>query len=56
MIEMLSGDKRRELISSIGLGRAGTAGDVAKTILFLASDLSTYITGQVIGVDGGIVI
>jgi 3-oxoacyl-[acyl-carrier protein] reductase len=47
---------RDRLLSSIGLGRAGTADDVADVILFLASDLSRYVTGQVIGVDGGLVI
>jgi 3-oxoacyl-[acyl-carrier protein] reductase len=37
----------------IPLKRGGTAEDVANCVLFLASDLSTYITGQVINVDGG---
>ena len=43
-------------LSSIALGRIGQPQDVAKTILFLASDLSEYVTGQIIGVDGGMVI
>lgn len=43
-------------MESIGLGRIGTPEDVAKVALFLASDLSEYVTGQVIGVDGGMVI
>ena len=38
---------------AIPLKRGGAAGDVAHSALFLASDLSTYITGQVIQVDGG---
>ncbi|OGW86307.1 MAG: 3-oxoacyl-[acyl-carrier-protein] reductase [Omnitrophica bacterium RIFCSPHIGHO2_02_FULL_46_11] len=38
----------------IPLGRFGEAEDVANTALFLASDHSNYITGQVIGVDGGL--
>jgi 3-oxoacyl-[acyl-carrier protein] reductase len=38
------------------MGRAGTADEVAGVILFLASDLAGYVTGQVIAVDGGLVI
>ena len=38
---------------AIPLKRGGTAEDVANLVLFLASDLSCYITGQVINVDGG---
>jgi len=41
-------------VKNIPLRRAGQVEDVANTVLFLASDLSTYITGQVIGVDGGL--
>jgi 3-oxoacyl-[acyl-carrier protein] reductase len=37
----------------IPLKRGGTPVDVANCVLFLASDLSSYITGQVINVDGG---
>ena len=37
----------------IPLKRGGTAEDVAQTVVFLASDWSSYITGQVINVDGG---
>jgi 3-oxoacyl-[acyl-carrier protein] reductase len=39
---------------SIPLKRAGTTNDVANLVLFLASDMSSYITGQVINVDGGL--
>jgi len=38
------------------LGRIGTPEEVAKTVLFLASDSADFITGQVIGVDGGVII
>lgn len=47
--------RRDAAIRSIGMGRAGTADEVATVILFLASDLSAYVTGQVLGVDGGMV-
>jgi 3-oxoacyl-[acyl-carrier protein] reductase len=43
-------------ISNIGMKRFGTSEDVAKVALFLASDLSSYVTGQTIGVDGGMII
>lgn len=43
-------------VASIGMGRIGTTEDVAKAVGFLASPWSEYITGQVIGVDGGMVI
>jgi 3-oxoacyl-[acyl-carrier protein] reductase len=43
-------------LKSISMGRLGTTKDVANVILFLASDLSEYVTGQIIGVDGGMVI
>ena len=43
-----------EWISSIPLKRAGNGLDVADTCLFLASDLSSYITGQVLNVSGGL--
>ncbi|MDC0253274.1 SDR family oxidoreductase [Bacteriovoracales bacterium] len=45
-----------ERLSSIKMKRVGTPQDVANTALFLSSDLSSYVTGQVIGVDGGMVI
>jgi 3-oxoacyl-[acyl-carrier protein] reductase len=38
---------------AIPLKRGGTPQDIANVCLFLASDLATYITGQVINVDGG---
>ena len=42
-----------ELLKSIPLGRFGEADEVAGVILFLCSDLASYITGQVIGINGG---
>jgi 3-oxoacyl-[acyl-carrier protein] reductase len=38
------------------MGRGGTPAEVAKAVLFLACDLSSYITGRVIQVDGGMAI
>jgi 3-oxoacyl-[acyl-carrier protein] reductase len=43
-----------ENIKKMKIKRLGKADEVAKTILFLASDLSNYITGQIIRIDGGI--
>lgn len=43
-------------LASIGMRRFGSAEDVAKVALFLASDMSEYVTGQIIGVDGGMLI
>jgi 3-oxoacyl-[acyl-carrier protein] reductase len=47
---------RATLLEEIALGRLGRPEDVAGTVLFLASDLAGYITGQVLVVDGGMVI
>jgi 3-oxoacyl-[acyl-carrier protein] reductase len=56
MTDALSEEARMEAISHIGMARPGTPEDVADAVLFLASDLSRYVTGQVIGVDGGFVL
>ena len=56
MIEAIPGEKRKSLESNIPMGRVGASQDVANTILFLASDLSSYVTGQIIGVDGGLIV
>ena len=45
-----------ERVASIGMNRVGAPEDVAKACLFLASDLSEYVTGQVLGVDGSAII
>jgi 3-oxoacyl-[acyl-carrier protein] reductase len=42
-----------DIASRVPLGRLGAAQDIAGAMLFLASDLATYITGQTIVVDGG---
>jgi 3-oxoacyl-[acyl-carrier protein] reductase len=56
MIRSLSPEKFQERVNSIRMKRIGTPEEVANCALFLASDLSLYVTGQVIGVDGGMVI
>jgi len=48
------GEQADKYKSGIPLGRFGTADDIGNVTLFLASDWSAYITGQVIGVDGGL--
>jgi 3-oxoacyl-[acyl-carrier protein] reductase len=45
-----------ERVKSVAMGRIGEAEEVAQTIVFLASDESRYVTGQVIGVDGAMLI
>jgi len=54
MTARLPEDVRKEWVDDIPLKRPGTTDDVANTALFLASDLSDYITGQVISVCGGL--
>ena len=48
--------KKAEILSGIPLNRLGVADDVAGAFLFLASDLSSYLTGAVIDVNGGMLI
>lgn len=52
----LTPDMKSEIIKGIPLGRLGAARDVANIYLFLASDLSAYVTGAVIDVNGGMLI
>ncbi len=56
MVRSIPEDKRKNLELHIAMGRVGSPEDVANLILFLASDLSSYVTGQVIGIDGGLII
>ena len=53
MTQALPEDIRKEWIGKIPLRRGGSVDDIANTALYLASDLSSYVSGQVIQVDGG---
>jgi len=53
MTESLGEKYKEEMKNSIPLKRLGTANDVAEVVAFLASESSNYVTGQVIQVDGG---
>ena len=55
MTDNLSEDIRNELYQKIPLNRLGSSKDVTNLVLFLSSDKASYITGQVMNVDGGMV-
>jgi 3-oxoacyl-[acyl-carrier protein] reductase len=48
------GEAGQAFLSKIPMGRFGSAEEIGNTTLFLASDLSSYVTGQVISVCGGL--
>lgn len=55
MTDKLSEEVQKEYFKAIPLGRFGETEDVANVVAFLASDLAKYVTGQVIHIDGGLV-
>ncbi len=55
MTDALPEDIRRKYLDNIPLGRFGTPEDVANVVAFLSSEESGYVTGQVIDIDGGLV-
>lgn len=56
MIDVMSDEIKREMISKVALGRMGKPADVANLCYFLATDESSYITGQTIRIDGGLMV
>ena len=55
MTAVLTEEQKKSAAENITLGRMGKPQDIANAALFLASDMGSYITGQVISVDGGII-
>ncbi len=55
MTDAMTPEARKGLIDAIPLGRLGAPADVAQAVAFLSSDYASYITGQVLVVDGGMV-
>jgi 3-oxoacyl-[acyl-carrier protein] reductase len=55
MTQELSAEVTARYMEQIPLGVPGTADDVAAAVVFLASDEARYITGQVLNVDGGMI-
>ena len=56
MTQAMTDAAKEATLSQIPLRRVGTPADIAETVAFLASDKASYITGQVISVDGGMAI
>ena len=55
MVEELSEDTQKQILDKIPMGRFGSAEDVSQAVLFLCGDGASYITGQVITIDGGLI-
>ena len=55
MTDALSEDVRKQYLSRIPLGRFGSVEDIAEAVVFLASERSSYLTGQTLNVNGGMV-
>ncbi len=55
MVEELSEETQQQILSRIPMGRFGTAKDVSGAVLFLCGESASYITGQVLTIDGGLI-
>ena len=55
MVDELSEETQDKILSTIPMGRFGTPEDVAEAVIFLAGDGASYITGQVLTIDGGMI-
>ena len=55
MVEDLSEEARKQILDRIPMGRFGVPEDVAESVVFLCSDGASYITGQVLTIDGGLI-
>ena len=56
MVQVLGQETLRDLAEQTPLGRLGTPEDIAHAVAFLASDKASFITGQVLGADGGFIV
>ncbi len=56
LLQSIGDDRIKERLENIGMGRVGATREVADAVVFLASDMSTYITGEILEVNGGMII